>query len=72
MMDSINTIMNEKSNNNHKLTDVIVEKIYKIAENPSKKFRRYSIGFDANLMKYLRKLLGYRLFNRVIRSHVLK
>lgn len=72
MMDSINSIMNEKSNDNHQLTDAIVEKLYKIAENPSRKFRRYSIGFDANLMKYLRKILGYRLFNIVIRMYVLK
>jgi short-subunit dehydrogenase len=72
MMDSINNIMNEKTNDNHKLTDIIVEKIYKIAENPPKKFRRYSIGFDANLMKYLRRFLGYRLFNIVIRRYVLR
>lgn len=72
MMDSINNILNEKTNENHKLTDVIVDKIFKIAENPCKKFRRYSIGFDANLMKYLRWFLGYRLFNVVITRYVLK
>jgi NADP-dependent 3-hydroxy acid dehydrogenase YdfG len=72
MMDSINNIMVEKSNENHHLTEVIVEKIYDIAENPSKKFRRYSIGFHANLMKYLRRFLGYRLFNIVIRRYVLR
>ncbi len=72
MMDSINNIMDEKTNDNYQLMDAIVENLYKIAENPSKKFRRYSIGFDANLMKYLRKFLGYRLFNIVIRRYVLK
>lgn len=72
LMDSINNIMDEKTNDNFKLTDAIVEKLYKIAENPSRKFRRYSIGFDANLMKYLRRFLGYRLFNIVIRRYVLR
>lgn len=72
LMDSINNIMVEKTNNNHQLTDVIVQKIYKIAENPSRKFRRYSIGFDAHLMKNLRRFLGYRLFNIVIRKYVLR
>ncbi|MDD5151489.1 MAG: SDR family NAD(P)-dependent oxidoreductase [Flavobacterium sp.] len=72
MMDSINNIMDEKTNDNHQLTDAIVEKLYKIAENPSRKFRRYSIGFDAHLMKYLRKFLGYKLFNILIRKYVLK
>ncbi|WP_395045417.1 SDR family NAD(P)-dependent oxidoreductase, partial [Flavobacterium sp.] len=71
MMKSIDTIMNKKTVDNHKLTDSVLEKIYEIAENPSKRFRRFSIGFDANLMKYLRKFLGYRLFNIVIRKYVL-
>lgn len=72
MMDSINNIMVKKTNENHQLMDLIVEKIFKIAENPSRKYRRYSIGFDANLMKYLRRILGYRLFNTVIRKYVLR
>lgn len=72
MMDSINNIMDGKTIDNHQLTVAIVEKLFKIAENPSKKFRRYSIGFDANLMKYLRRFLGYRLFNIVIRRYVLR
>lgn len=72
MMDSINNIMVEKSNGNHHLTEVIVEKIYKIAQKPSKKFRRYAIGFHANLMKYLRTFLGYKLFNIAIRKYVLR
>lgn len=72
MMERIDKILNKKTNDNHKLTNQIVEKIYKIAENPSRKFSRYSIGFDANLMKYLRKFLGYKLFNTVIRKYVLR
>jgi NADP-dependent 3-hydroxy acid dehydrogenase YdfG len=72
MLESIDHIVNKKSNDNQGLTAKIVEKIFKIAENPSKKYRRYSIGFDANLMKILRRILGYRLFNSVIRKYVLK
>lgn len=72
MMQSIDGIMNRKTCDNHDLSACILEKIYKIAENPSKRFKKYSIGFDANLMKYLRKFLGYRLFDRLIRSYVLR
>lgn len=72
LMDNITTILNKKTSKNKNLTQDIVEKIYDIAEHPSKKFRRYTIGFDANLMRILRKLLGYRLFNAVIRMKVFK
>ena len=71
MMQSIDGIMNRKTCDNYDLSTCILEKLYKIAENPSKRFKKYSIGFDANLMKYLRKLLGYRLFDRLIRRYVL-
>lgn len=72
MMDRVSAIMNAKNKKNEGLLEDIVEKIYWIAENPSKRFRRYSIGFHAKLMRYLRKFLGYRLFNLVIRKYVLK
>lgn len=71
MMKSIDGIMDRKTSENKNLSKVILNKLYIIAENPSKGFKKYAIGFDANLMKYLRKFLGYRLFNRVIRSYVL-
>jgi hypothetical protein len=44
---------------------------YKIAENPSKGFQKYAIGFDAKLMKNIRRFLGYRLFDRLIKRYVL-
>lgn len=72
LMDNITNILNKKTSKNKNLTQDIVEKIYDIAEHPSKKFRRYTIGFDANLMRILRKLLGYRLFNAIIRMKVFK
>ena len=71
MMQSIDGIMNKKTCDNHDLSEAILDKLYKIAENPSRRFKKYSIGFDANLMKYLRKFLGYRLFDRLIRRYVL-
>jgi len=71
MMQSIDGIMNRKTCDNHDLSEAILDKLYKIAENPSRRFKKYSIGFDANLMKYLRKFLGYRLFDRLIRRYVL-
>lgn len=72
MMQSIDGIMNRKTCDNFDLSLCILDKLYKIAENPSRRFKKYSIGFDANLMKYLRKILGYRLFDRLIRSYVLR
>ncbi|WP_320815639.1 SDR family oxidoreductase [Flavobacterium sp.] len=72
MMDSINTILNKKTSKNQNLTKTIVAKLFSIANKPSKSFRKYTIGFDANFMKYLRRILGYRLFNFVIRKKVLK
>ena len=50
----------------------IVEKLFSIAENPNKNFRRYTIGFDANLMRILRRFFGYKIFNFIIRKFTLK
>jgi NAD(P)-dependent dehydrogenase (short-subunit alcohol dehydrogenase family) len=72
LMDKISAILIKKSDKNTNLTADITHKLLNIAENPSKNFRRYTIGFDANAMKYLRAFLGYRGFNSVIRSFVLK
>ena len=71
MMDSISEILNKKSTKNANLTQDIVAKLFDIAENPAKNFRRYTIGFDANFMKYFRRFAGYRLFNAIIRRKVL-
>jgi hypothetical protein len=45
---------------------------FKIAENPPKNFKRYTIGFDANSLSFLRSGIGYRLFGRIIRQSVFK
>lgn len=70
MMEKISAILQKKTNKNNTLTNDIVEKLYEIAEQPSKNFRKYTIGFDANFMRYFRRILGYRLFNVVIRRKV--
>ncbi|MGG7036873.1 MAG: hypothetical protein ACI7YS_17025 [Flavobacterium sp.] len=72
MMARVSAIMNSKTKANHGLVEAVVKKIFWIAENPSKRFRRYTIGFHAHLMKNLRKILGYKLFNLLIRAYVLK
>ena len=72
LMKKVTDLLQKKSNKNTNLTPLITEKLYEIAENPNKKFRRYTIGFDANLMKFLRRGLGYRLFNSLIRKYTLK
>ena len=71
LMEKISEMLIKKSNKNSDLLSSIITKIYDIAEHPSKNFKRYTIGFDANFMKYLRRLLGYKLFNRIIRKSVL-
>jgi len=71
MMQSIDGIMSRKTCDNHNLSESILNKLYRIAENPAKGFKKYSIGFDANLMKCLRRFLGYRLFDQLIRRYVL-
>lgn len=72
LMKKITEILRKKTNKNKKLTVIISEKLLSIANNPAKNFKRYIIGFDANLVRILRFTLGYRLFNLVIRKFVLK
>lgn len=71
LMHKISELLIKKSNKNSNLLPTIINKVFAIAENPSKNFRRYTIGFDANFMKFLRRLLGYQLFNAIIRKSVL-
>lgn len=71
LMDKISQLLEKKSGKNTDLPQQIVEKLFSIAENPNKSFRRYTIGFDAKIMRILRRRLGYRLFNFVIRKFTL-
>ena len=72
LMDKVTNMLHKKTAKNVDLTPKITHKLLEIAENPNPHFRRYSIGFDANAMKTLRGVLGYRLFNTIIRRFVLK
>ncbi len=72
LMDKISDLLEKKSGKNCDLPQQIVEKLFSIAEKPNKSFRRYTIGFDANVMRILRRRLGYRLFNFIIRKFTLK
>ena len=71
LMDRISKTADKKSNKNTDTLLTIVTKIFNIAEYPSNNFRRYTIGFDANFIKCFRHILGYKLFNYVIRKLVL-
>lgn len=57
---------------NKPLIKIVIHKIFTIAEQPAKNFKRYTIGFDARFLKILRNLLGYQLFNAIIRLKILK
>tara|TARA_R110002124_G_scaffold125901_6_gene285232 strand:- start:1020 stop:1835 length:816 start_codon:yes stop_codon:yes gene_type:complete len=72
LMDTINEVVERKTKKNTDLKPAIIEEILKIAENPAKNFKRYTIGFDANCLSFLRKRVGYRLFGRMIRRSVFK
>ena len=69
-MTKISEVLEKKSGKNQNLPNQIVEKLFQIANNPKRSFKRYTIGFDANFMKWFRRILGYRLFNLVIRKTV--
>ena len=70
-MDKISDLLEKKSGKNADLPQQIVEKLFAIASNPNKNFRRYTIGFDANIMRILRRVLGYKIFNYIIRKFTL-
>jgi NADP-dependent 3-hydroxy acid dehydrogenase YdfG len=72
LMDKITDLLHKKSKKNKDLTSDITRKLLEIAENPTKNFKRHTIGFDANVMNILRSRLGYRLFNSLIRRSVLR
>lgn len=72
LMQKISSIVEGKTQKNTDLKEAIVTKVLKIAENPPKKFKRNTIGFDANALNILRNFLGYRLFGRMIRYSVFK
>ena len=72
LMGKISELLEKKSGKNCDLPNQIVEKLFSIAENPNKNFRRYTIGFDANIMRILRRTLGYKAFNYIIRKFTLK
>jgi short-subunit dehydrogenase len=72
LMDKVTSILHKKTKKNTNLTPVITKTLFNIAENPKKNFKRYTIGFDANLMSSLRRFLGYQLFNCLIRKYILK
>lgn len=62
----------KRTGKNKRLIAIIQNKVFKIAEHPANNFKRYTIGFDARFLNTLRKLLGYRLFNAIIRLKILK
>lgn len=70
LMDKISILLEKKSGKNANLPQQITEKLFSVAENPNKNFRRYTIGFDANIMRLLRRTLGYKLFNSLIRKSI--
>ena len=70
LMEKINAVLAKKTKKNVDLKESIVAQLFKIAENPPHSFKRFTIGFDANLLNIIRKRLGYRLFGKLIRKSV--
>lgn len=72
LMDKISAVVENKTKKNKDLKPQIIRKIFKIAAYPSRNFKRYTIGFDANLLNIIRASIGYRLFGKIIRLFVFK
>lgn len=72
LMNTIDGVVERKTKKNKDLKPEIIKVILKIAENPAKNFKRYTIGFDAVFSRFLRDNLGYRLFGKIIRQFVFK
>ncbi|MCG9793839.1 SDR family oxidoreductase [Flavobacterium algicola] len=70
LMQKIDGLLAKKTKKNVDLKDDIVQTLFKIAANPPRHFKRYTIGFDANLLNILRKRVGYRLFSKIVRRSV--
>ena len=70
LMEKIGAILEKKTKKNVDLKQNIIDKLLSIANNPDKNFKKYTIGFDANFLNFLRRKLGYRLFGRIIRKSV--
>jgi short-subunit dehydrogenase len=60
----------KRTGKNKQLIAMINNKIFSIAVHPASNFKRYTIGFDARLLKTLRNLLGYQLFGAIIRLKI--
>jgi short-subunit dehydrogenase len=71
LMDKVTDLLHKKTAQNKDLLPTITKKILQISNNPPQKFRRFTIGFDANAMKILRTILGYKLFGSLIRRSTL-
>ena len=71
LMMEINALLERKTKKNKDLKESIVKRLFQIAQNPPRNFKRYVIGFDANFLNILRKRLGYQMFARIIRKFVL-
>jgi hypothetical protein len=63
-------LLAKRTGNNKGLITKINNKILSIAAHPANNFKRYTIGFDARLLKTLRNLLGYQLFGAIIRLKI--
>lgn len=67
----ITLFLTNRSQRNTSLTSAICHKVLNISEHPAHNFKRYTIGFDARLLKTLHRILGYQLFSAIIRCKIL-
>lgn len=70
LMEKIGAILEKKTKKNVDLKQDIINKLLSIGNNPDKNFKKYTIGFDANFLNFLRRKLGYRIFGWIIRKSV--
>lgn len=63
----ITKFLAKRTKKNKTLTEIIISKIFTIAEHPANNFKRYTIGFDARFLKLLLDICGYKIFAACVR-----
>ncbi len=65
MIDKINAKLT-KNRTKKDNTQMVVDGIYKAVVDPQVTFKQYSIGFDPKFMKIIHRLLGHKLFRKMV------
>jgi len=69
MIDKINAkLTKNRTKKNH--TEMVVSGIYKATTDPKIQFKRYSLGTDPKFMTLIHRILGYKLFAKLVKMNL--